>query len=136
MDNKIIYKDESYNIIGAAMEVHRIIGCGYTEPIYQEALEHEFKLRNIPYEREKVFNINYKDITLQKNFRVDFVCYNKIIVELKAVSELTDGHFAQVYNYLKATNMKLGILLNFGDTELQRERIPCTRKWADKYISK
>ena len=118
------------------MEVHRIIGCGYTEPIYQEALEHEFKLRNIPYEREKVFNIDYKGITLQKNFRVDFVCYNKIIVELKAVSELTDGNLAQVYNCLKATNMNLGILLNFGGTELQQERIPCTCKWANQYLSR
>ncbi len=123
MENKIIYKDESYNIIGAAMEIHSILGCGYTEPVYQEALEYEFKRRNIPYEREKVFKINYKDITLQKNLRVDFLCYNKIIVEIKAVSGFTDGHYAQIYNYLKATNLKLGILLNFGTTGLQRERI-------------
>lgn len=66
MDKNIIYKDESYNIVGAAMEVHSILGCGYTEPVYQQALEHEFKLRNIPYEREKTFSINYKGITLEK----------------------------------------------------------------------
>ncbi len=98
MDKKIIYKDESYNIVGAAMEVHSILGCGYTEPVYQQALEHEFKLRNIPYEREKTFSINYKGITLEKNFRVDFVCYGKIIVELKAVSSLVNEHYSQVYN--------------------------------------
>lgn len=129
MDNNIIFKDESYSIVGAAMEVHSILGCGFTEPVYQQALEHEFKLRNIPYEREKVFTINYKGIELEKNFRVDFVCYGKIIVELKAVSSLVNEHYSQVYNYLKATGMKLGLLFNFGEASLDPKIIPCTKKW-------
>ena len=129
MDDNIIYKDESYNIVGAAMEVHGILGCGFTEPVYQQALEHEFKLRNIPYEREKVFTINYKGITLEKTLRVDFVCYGKIIVELKAVSSLVNEHYSQIYNYLKATGMKLGLLFNFGEASLDPKRIPCTKKW-------
>lgn len=129
MDNNIIFKDESYSIVGAAMEVHSILGCGFTEPVYQQALEHEFKLRNIPYEREKVFTINYKGIELEKNFRVDFVCYGKIIVELKAVNSLVNEHYSQVYNCLKATGMKLGLLFNFGEASLDPKRIPCTKKW-------
>lgn len=129
MNDKILYKEESFNIVGAAIEVHKVLGCGFTEPVYQDAFEQELKMRKIPYEREKVFNINYKGSVLDKTFRVDFVCYNKIIVELKAVTQLADEHFAQVYNYLKVTNMKLGILLNFGEKSLDSRRIPCTKKW-------
>ena len=129
MQNNILYPEESYEIIGAAMEVHNIIGCGFTEPLYQEALEKEFHLRGIPYEREKTFRVEYKGLMLEKDFRVDFVCYNKIIVELKAVSEFADEHYAQVYNYLKASGLQLGILVNFGKASLKYQRVPCNQKW-------
>ena len=123
MDN-IIFRTESFKIIGAALEVHKTIGCGFTEPIYQEAFEEELRLCGIPFEREKTFQITYKGKTLSKNFRPDFVCYDKIIVELKAVSALDDAHHAQVYNYLHATGYKLGILLNFGNSDgLEKDRI-------------
>ena len=129
MIDKIIYRTESYNLIGAAIEVHKQIGCGFTQPIYQEAFEEELRLRGIPFEREKTINVTYKGKVLSKNFRPDFVCYEKIIVELKAVSEFTDEHVAQVYNYLKASGLELGILLNFGTTSLVHKRIPCNKKW-------
>ncbi len=91
----ILYKNESFRIIGAAMEVHKVLGCGFVEVVYQEALEEEFKKRNIPYERGKELKINYKDKLLSKTFRADFICYDNIILELKAVHEFTDDHYAQ-----------------------------------------
>ena len=129
MSDKIIYRTESFNLVGAALEVHKQIGCGFTEPVYQEAFEEELRLRGIPFEREKVINVTYKGKILSKNFRPDFVCYDKIIVELKAVSEFTDEHTSQVYNYLKASGLKLGILINFGKKSLEYKRIPCSKKW-------
>lgn len=111
------------------MEVHNVVGMGFTEPLYQDALEVEFKMRGIPYEREKVFSYRYKGILLDKTFRADFVCYDSIIVELKALYSLENEHVAQVYNYLKASGMKLGLLINFGRESLCYERIPCTMKW-------
>jgi GxxExxY protein len=133
--SSILYKEESYNIIGAAMEVHRIIGNGFTEPVYQDALEVEMRMRGIPYEREKTFDLSYKGVKLDKTFRADFVCYNSIIVELKSVYQLADEHTAQVYNYLKASGLSLGLLLNFGRISLQHERIPCTTKWEHRCAS-
>lgn len=133
--SSILYKEESYNIIGAAMEVHRIIGNGFTEPVYQDALEVEMRMRGIPYEREKTFDLSYKGAKLDKTFRADFVCYNSIIVELKSVYQLADEHTAQVYNYLKASGLSLGLLLNFGRVSLQHERIPCTTKWEHRCAS-
>ena len=108
----IIYKEEGYKIIGAAFKVYNTLGHGFLEAVYQEALEIEFQRQKIPYSREKELKISYDGIDLQQTYRADFVCYDKIIVELKAVSELDDAHRAQVYNYLHATGMKLGILLN------------------------
>lgn len=133
--SSILYKEESYNIIGAAMEVHRIVGNGFTEPVYQDALEVELRMRGIPYEREKTFDLSYKGVKLDKTFRADFVCYNSIIVELKSVYQLADEHTAQVYNYLKASGLSLGLLLNFGRISLQHERIPCTTKWEHRCAS-
>ena len=129
MTQDLIYKEEAFNIVGAAMEVHNVLGCGFTESVYQDALEKEFQLRNIPYEREKTYNISYKGETLDKVFRVDFVCYEKIIVELKAVSYLLEEHTAQVLNYLKASGNKLGLLVNFGETSLVTERVLPLYKW-------
>jgi GxxExxY protein len=129
MSDKIIFREESFHLVGAAIEVHKEIGCGFTEPVYQEAFEEELRLRGIPFEREKVINVTYKGKVLSKSFRPDFVCYDKIIVELKAVSEFTDEHISQVYNYLKASGFKLGLLVNFGTTSLKYKRIPCNQKW-------
>ena len=120
----IIYKDESYKIVGAAFNVYNKLGHGFLEAVYQEALELEFKKQGIPYEREKELKITYDGVELKATYKADFVCYGKIIVELKAVSYLEDSHRAQVYNYLHATGFKLGLLMNFGNTdELEKERI-------------
>ena len=129
MEDNILYKEESYRIIGAAMEVHKVLGCGFTEPIYQEALELEFQLRDIHYEREKTFHVHYKGQLLEKDFRADYVCFDEIIVELKAVTDFCEEHYAQVYNYLKASGIDLGLLINFGKKSLEYKRIPCTQKW-------
>ena len=129
MSVQLKYSDETYQIIGAAMEVHITIGCGFTEPLYQEAFEQELQLREIPFQREKSFHVTYKGKELKKEFRPDFVCYDKIIVELKAVDDFADEHFAQVYNYLKATGLSLGLLINFGKKSLDYKRVPCERKW-------
>lgn len=110
----LIYPKESYLINGAAYEVYKKLGFGFLEAVYQEAFEIELIKRNIPYEREKELSISYGDVVLQQKYRADFVCFGKIIVELKAVSELTDSHRSQVFNYLHATDFRLGILLNFG----------------------
>jgi len=123
-DAMIIYKEESYKIVGAAFKVYNVLGPGFLEAVYQEALEIEFQRQGIPFEREKDIKIFYEGIELKQSYRADFVCYDKIIVELKAVSSLDDAHHAQVYNYLHATGFKLGILLNFGYSEgLEKDRI-------------
>lgn len=119
----LIFKKESYDIYGALFAVHKELGCGFLERVYQDALEMEFQERGIPYEREKEIRIMYKGKPLGDPYRADFVCYGNIIVELKAVSETTGVHRAQILNYLKATKMKLGILANFGERFLAPERI-------------
>ena len=121
---ELIYSKESYAINGAAMEVYNQLSHGFLEPVYQEAFEKELILREIPYEREKELTISYKGQVLRQTYRADFICYGKIIVELKALSELKEVHRSQVYNYLRATGFKLGILVNFGNSMgLERERI-------------
>ena len=120
----IVYSQESYKIIGAAFNVYNTLGHGFLEAVYQECLELEFKKQGIPYDREKEIKIYYDGQELKQTYRADFVCYDKIIVELKAVSELDEAHHAQVYNYLHATGFKLGILLNFGCSDgLEKDRI-------------
>ena len=113
---------KSYAIIGACMEVHKILGAGFLEKVYQDALEVEFKRRNIPYEREKIFKITYKGVELRHVFQSDFVCYDEYIVELKDVKELDDIFRAQVINYLHASGLKHSLLINFGETSLKYER--------------
>lgn len=124
----IVFREEAYNIIGAALEVHKELGSGLLEPVYQEAFEIELKRNGIPYEREKVLEITYKGQKLSKYYVADFVCYNNIIVELKAIDELHPAHTAQVINYLKIANAELGILINFGANSLQYKRILNTKK--------
>ena len=120
----IVYKEEAYKIVGAAFKVYNGLGHGFLEAVYQEALEIELQKQGIPYEREKELKIRYDGIELKQTYKADFVCFGKIIVELKAVSALDDTHRSQVYNYLHATGHKLGLLLNFGNSEgLEKDRI-------------
>ncbi len=120
----LIYSDLTYTINGAAFHVYNKLGHGFLEAVYQEALEIEFQRRGIPYEREKELRIIYDGVELKQTYKADFVCYEKIIVELKAVNALEDVHRSQVYNYLHATGYKLGLLYNFGCSGgLEKERI-------------
>ena len=122
--NKLVYKDEYAKIVGAIFEVHKRLGVGLLEKVYQEAFAIELKLRNIPFEREKRYKIVYKGYTLTQEFVADFVCYDKIIVELKSVSEMHDIYRAQVLNYLKITGLKVALLQNFNTHRIKpAERI-------------
>ena len=120
----LIYEQETYQIIGAAMKVHSELGPGFTEKVYQEALAIEFSERGIPFVREKEIHAIYKGIVLEGTFMPDFICYDKIIVELKAVKELDDVSRSQAINYAKVAGYKLSILLNFGEASLVKERFP------------
>ena len=122
--NQFIYGRETYSIIGAAMEVHRTLGMGFLESVYQEALEVEMTKRNIPFIPQHKIQIKYKDVLLNQYYIADLFCYDKIIVELKAVSTILPEHEAQVINYIHATGMKLGMLLNFGSESLYYKRFP------------
>lgn len=117
------YPEESYKIKGCMFEVHKELGAGFLEQVYQEALEREFKNAGIPYKREAHLKINYKGEFLQKEYIADFICYDKIIIELKTVSEITDVHKYQVLNYLKATGFQLGIIGNFAKKSLDTARV-------------
>jgi len=119
----ILFKKESYDIIGAAMEVHKELGPGFLESVYHEALSIEFEYRKIPFISERTLEIVYKQRVLKKYFEADFLCFDHIIVEIKSVTELKNIHKAQVINYLKATKNKLGILINFGKESLEYERL-------------
>jgi GxxExxY protein len=112
--NKILYKDEVYAIQGAVFDVYREMGCGFLEPVYQECLEKELKVRGIPFESQKELKLSYKGEVLNLTYKPDFVCFCTIIVELKAVKAIDDVHRAQVFNYLKATGLRHGLLVNFG----------------------
>ena len=122
IEDDLIYRDECFQIVGCCMEVHRELGCGFKEAVYQEALEREFINNALDFVREKRLKIQYKGIVLKKEYSPDFVCFGKIVLELKAVSELTDIHQCQVFNYLKASKLRLGLLVNFGTTSLQFKR--------------
>lgn len=119
----LIYKEESYKIIGVAMEVHRELGSGFLEAVYHEAMKIELEKKDIPFIHEAELNLWYKGIPLKKKYVADIVCYNKIIIEIKALNELHSIHEAQVINYLKATNSKLGLLINFGTESLEYKRL-------------
>jgi GxxExxY protein len=113
-NEKIVFKEESYAIQGAVFEVYRIMGCGFIEAVYQECLCKEFLIRQIPYQAQIELFLAYKGERLIQTYRPDFVCYNKIIVEIKALKNIGDEHRAQVFNYLKVTGYHLGFLVNFG----------------------
>ncbi|MCX8068852.1 MAG: GxxExxY protein [Anaerolineae bacterium] len=122
MGSEILYKELSYAIVGAAMEVHRVLGPGFLESVYQAALAHEFSLRGIPFEQFRRLPVTYKGV-LVGEYIADFVVDEQIIVEIKAVSSLNAAHEAQALNYLAATGFRLALLLNFGAESLQRKRI-------------
>lgn len=113
----------TYEIIGAAIEVHKQLGCGFLESVYQEALAIELGLREIPFSREVKLPVNYKGKTLVTSFCADFICFNSIVVELKALASMSGTEEAQLINYLKATRYKVGLLLNFGARSLQHRRL-------------
>src|SRR4030067_38739 len=119
----LIYKDLTGEVIAAAFEVHKTLGCGFLEAVYQEALEIEFGLSKIPFESQKQLEIEYKGVTLKKKYSPDFLVFDKIIVEIKAESQLTTNDEAQLHNYLKATGFKVGLLINFGNTKIGIKRI-------------
>ena len=122
--SNLIYEDLTYQIRGALFEVYKEKGCGFLEDVYQECLEIEFEMQNIPFDAQYPLKLSYKGRPLKKKYIPDFICFGKIIVEIKAVSKITDEHRAQVQNYLKATGYKLGLIINFGHhPQIEIERI-------------
>lgn len=119
----IYLKEECYKIIGICMEVHSILGKGHSEVVYKDALEYELKMNSIPFEREKIYEISYKDIILPRKYVADFVIYDEIIFEVKAISQLTNSDIKQTLNYLASSKNKLGMLVNFGEDSLKYKRI-------------
>jgi len=119
----VLFKDESYQIVGACMAAHRELGCSFLEAVYQGTLEEVFKIKGTPYVREQFLDISYKGKLLNKTYKADFVCYGKVIVELKALATITSVHQSQLINYLKASQVKLGLLVNFGGSSLDSKRV-------------
>jgi GxxExxY protein len=109
----ILYQEESYRIMGACFEVYKLMGCGFLEPVYQECLELELARQDIPFKAQTELMLTYKGHQLKNVYKPDFICWDKIIVEIKCVVELTAKHRAQVHNYLAATGYRLGLLINF-----------------------
>lgn len=120
---EIILKEESYKIIGACMEVHRELGFGFKEIIYKDALEIEFKTLGIPYQREKLYKIEYKGRVLPRRYPADFVVYDSIIIEVKAMPMIINNFVLQTRNYLKASGIRLGIIANFGESSFKSKRV-------------
>ena len=123
MDEKIIFKEESYKIIGICMNIHSTLGNGFLEAVYCEVLEKEFVKKNIPYKREVKLDLFFNGEKLDKKYKADFICFDNIILEIKAVSFIHENFTKQTLNYLKATDKKLGLLINFGEKSLKYKRI-------------
>ena len=121
-EDNLLYSDLTRDIIGAAIEVHKILGVGFLESVYEEALAIEFELQKIPSERQKTIDVFYKN-RLAKQFICDFIVYDKIVIELKAIRKISDIEKAQMLNYLKATGLNLGLILNFGSGSLEVKRL-------------
>ncbi len=114
VDRRLLFEEETYAIRGAIFEVYRELGCGFLEAVYQECLENELAARNIPFVAQPQLNLSYKGVNLNQTYRPDLICYDSVIVELKALSGIAGEHKAQLLNYLKATGHKVGLLVNFG----------------------
>jgi GxxExxY protein len=121
--NNLIYKDEAYDIIKCCFEVHRILGKGFLEAVYKDALSEEFKSSGIAFKREQKFEIVYKGVVLPHYYYSDFIVYDKIVLEVKAQQDVIDANYKQVINYLAASRMKLGLLVNFGESSLKFKRV-------------
>ena len=120
----LIYEDETYKILGACFEVYKEKGCGFLEAVYQECLEIEFGLQALPFVSQQELQLTYKGKVLKQRYVPDFICFNQVILEIKAVTKLGDDHRAQLHNYLKATGYRLGLLVNFGHhPKVEHERI-------------
>ena len=128
MIEEFLYKEESYKIIGVLFEVHKNLGKGFSEIVYKDAIEYEFKQNNIPYQREKEFTVNYKNTVLNHKFYADFVVYDKIILEIKTVDCFNNSHYNQCLNYLKVSQNKLAMLANFNLISLEYKRIINSKK--------
>jgi len=128
MNGGLIYKDEVYRIVGAAIDVSNTLGCGFLEAVYQEALEIEFQDSGVPFEAQKRIKIRYKNRTLNKDYIADFLCFDNIIVEIKAIKQITGIEEAQLINYLKATKLPLGLIINFGSAKLEWKRYANTKE--------
>ncbi len=120
-------QEETYKIIGMAMEIHRILGKGFSEIVYKDALEYECKERGFFFEREKEYSVNYKGKILPHKFYADFVIFDKIIVEVKCKKGIIEDHYAQVLNYLAISKLEVGLLLNFHEKSLEQKRIVLTK---------
>src|SRR5207249_8352689 len=133
---ELIFKAESYAIVGACFAVYKDKGCGFLEPVYHECLEIEFESQGIPFLSKPPQTLQYRGRTLVQTFSPDFICHNKIVVEIKAVSELIDEHRAQLLNYLSATDCELGLLVNFGHyPRIEYERLlPRQKESSDVYL--
>ncbi|MEZ4803720.1 MAG: GxxExxY protein [Gelidibacter sp.] len=119
----ILYKDESYSIVGVLFDVYNNLGSGFSEIVYKDAIQYELQQLNIPFEREKEFSVQYKNIILQHKFYADFVVFDKIILEIKSIKELNDAHISQCLNYLKVSGCKLAIIANFHKDFLDHKRV-------------
>jgi GxxExxY protein len=129
MSTLLLHEQDTYAILGACFEVYNEKGCGFTEEIYQECLEIELKLRGVPLVAQKELPLSYKGRRLKRKFKADFLCYERILLEIKAVSQLVDEHRSQVLNYLHATGFPVGLLVNFGHfPKVEYERIVLTKK--------
>ncbi|MGD8306345.1 MAG: GxxExxY protein [Ignavibacteria bacterium] len=126
--SQLIFKQESYQIIGKCFEVHNNLGPGFLEIVYKDALEYEFNNAGIPFSREKEYKVNYKGIILPHKFYADFIVFDKIILEVKAVSAIADEFVAQAINYLKVSGNKLALTVNFGEIKLNSKRIVLENK--------
>ena len=127
-EHELLLKDEAFKIIGAAIEVSNNLGCGFMESVYQEALEIELKNFSIPFAAQSRIRISYKNIILEKEYIADFLCFDNIIVEIKAIKKITEIEEAQLLNYLTAAKMPLGLIINFGSPKLEWKRYANTQK--------
>ena len=119
----LIHKEDVFEVIGICMEVHRILGKGFNEVVYKDAIQHEFKLRSKFFEREKKFEIEYKGVTLPHFYFADFIYENRIVLEIKAKQNVIEEHYRQTINYLAASKLKLGLIINFGENSLKFKRV-------------
>ncbi len=124
---KYPFQEETYKLIGVCMEVHRNLGKGFLEVVYKDALQYELRKVNIEFEREKKFEITYKDIILPHYYIADFLAFGKIIIEVKAQENVAENHYKQVINYLAVSKLKLGLIINFGEESLKFKRVALTK---------